>query len=248
VTYFIADIELRHDQTRSWTHGRIEDVGITYYAGLGHVVGQCYKCPDQPIVYLNTPKCASSFMKTQLLNLGWQLRFLQLGKWVAQDPTEMLPLDEVEKIIVVMRDPYDRWLSGMAEYFGEYFDDSESVFEYLDNPLTKHLISQQVAFDDHTESQLFFLQNVPLHKCIFFRQEEGLNYKISEYLREHLNIPNDVAREKPVHVSTAGSYNGRVKRYLDRLLRKDSVHYLKVLTQMEQDYEFIENMVKFYGD
>jgi len=250
VTYFIDKIRVEHSSNSgtSILHGYIPSVGLTYYSGQGHTVGQCYKCPDQPVVYINTPKCASSFMKTHLLNLGWENKFLQLGDWVADNPSDMMPVSDVEKFIVVMRDPYDRWLSGIAEYFGEYFNDHEGIFEYLNNPLTLKLLAQRVSFDDHTESQLFFLQNVPLEKCVFLRQEQGLNFKISEYFRTVLNIPNNISSEKPVHVSTGGSWNGRVKQHLNRLLRENNVEYMNVLKTMEQDYEFMDNIVHFYGD
>lgn len=248
MTFFIDKVEEVYNDGNKKLRGHIPDVGTTYWSKLGHTVGQCYMCPDQPVVYVNTPKCASSFMKTQLLNLGWQPRFLQLGKWVAQDPTEMLPLDEVGIIIVVMRDPYDRWLSGVAEFFSEYFGKSESIFEFLDHGFTRQILTMRPALDDHTESQLFFLQNIPLEKCVFFRQEQSFNHKIAEYFQDHLNIPNNFITEKPVNVSTGGNYNGRVKQHLDRLLRKNSVQYMKVLEYMEQDYEFIEKMVTFYGD
>ena len=249
MTYYIDKIKVNQSPDGEDTlEGYVPSIGLTYYSRLGHTVGQCYKCPDQPVVYINTPKCASSFMKTQVLDLGWQPRFLQLGDWVAMEPTDMIKPDDIEKIIVVMRDPYDRWLSGIAEYFGEHFNDPDGIFDYLSNPLTLNLLSQRIWFDDHTESQLFFLQHVPLEKCVFFRQEQGLNYKISDYFKTILNIPNNIVSEKPVHVSTGGSWNGRVKQHLDRLLRENNVEYMNVLKAMEQDYEFMDNMVHFYGD
>ena len=247
MTFYIDQIRDEFDKDRKRRlKGCVTPVYQTYYTS--HMLGQCYKCPDQPVVYLNTPKCASSFMKTQVLDLGWQQGFLDLGPKEVPEDNLKVDVDDIEKIIVVMRDPYDRWLSGIAEYFGEELHDNEGIFELLDNPLALELIANKVAFDDHTESQLWFLQNVPLDKCVFFRQEQGLNYKISKYFSDVLNIPNKIASESPVHVSTAGTYGGRVKKHLDRLLRKNSVCYLKVLEYMEQDYEFIENMVTFYGD
>lgn len=247
MTFYIDQIRDEFDKDGNRRlKGCVTPVYQTYYTS--HMLGQCYKCPDQPVVYLNTPKCASSFMKTQVLDLGWQQGFLDLGpKEVPEDNLKII-VNSINRIIVVMRDPYDRWLSGIAEYFGEELGDNEGIFELLDNPLALEVIADRVAFDDHTESQLWFLQNVPLEKCVFFRQEQGLNYKISKYFSDVLNIPNKIASESPVHVSTAGTYGGRVKKHLDRLLRKNNVCYLKVLEYMEQDYEFIENMVTFYGD
>ena len=248
MTFFIDKLEEVYTDGNKTLQGHIPSVGTTYWSKLGHTVGQCYKCPDQPVVYLNTPKCASSFMKTQVLKLGWKQRWLKLGEWSAVDSDDMLDIDSIEKIIVVMRDPYDRWLSGVAEFFSEYFGKSENIFEFLEHGYTRQILSLSPALDDHTESQLFFLQKIPLEKCVFFRQEQSFNHKIAEYFQDHLNIPNNFITEKPVHVSTAGNYNGRVKKHLDRLLRKNSVQYMKVLEYMDQDYEFIENMVTFYGD
>ena len=246
MTYFIDKINNGWFEGKRVLEGCVTPVFQTYHKS--HTVGQCYKCPDQPVIYLNTPKCASSFMKTQVLDLGWQRGLIDLGPKEVPKDNLKVDVNDIEKIIVVVRDPYDRWLSGIAEYFGEELYDNEGIFELLDNPLALTLITTKVAFDDHCESQLYFLQNIPLDKCVFFRQEHGLNYKISKYFSDVLNIPNKIASEAPVHVSTAGTYGGKVKKHLDRLLRKNNVCYMKALEYMEQDYEFIENMVTFYDD
>ena len=118
MTFYIDQIRDEFDKDGNRTlKGCVTPVYQTYYTS--HMLGQCYKCQDQPVVYLNTPKCASSFMKTQVLDLGWQQGFLDLGPKEVPEDMLKVNVDDIEKIIVVMRDPYDRWLSGIAEYFGE---------------------------------------------------------------------------------------------------------------------------------
>lgn len=222
--------------------GCVDPVYQTYHRS--HTVGQCYKCPGHPIVYLNTPKCASSFLKTQVLNLNWKLSFLNLGpKEPRENPYQV---DDIKTILVVLRDPYDRWLTGVAEYLWENYD-LKSALELIDTPQALKLICKRVVLDDHTESQLYFLQNIPVEKCVFFKMENNLREVFSKYVRDNLNIPNTIETEKPVHVSSDDNFHGQIKTKLDRLVRENPVYYEDIQAYYEQDYEFM-NMVKYYGN
>jgi len=229
--------------------GKIIPSWETKYQQSGHIVGQCYQCQTDPgIIFINIPKCASSFMKREVTNLGWQPRFLKLGPRPITNEEEILNLDSINKIIVILRDPYSRWLTGIGEYFKLYFEEKEKVFEYLDNPLTLHLLANQVAFDDHTVSQLYFLQNVPLEKCVFFKQDHNLNLKLFAYFHDILGIENTIIAAHPMHVSKQFTFNARVKQHLEKLLHSNSTAYTKIQKALTKDYEFTEELVSYWGD
>ena len=187
-------------------------------------------------------------MKREVTKLGWQPRFLRLGPRPVTNEVEMLDVDSINKIIVILRDPYSRWLTGIGEYFKLYFEGKENVFEYLDNPLTLHLLANQVAFDDHTISQLYFLQNVPLEKCVFFKQDHSLNSKLFAYFYDILGIENTIIAAHPSHVSKQFTFNARVKQHLEKLLRSNAMYYTQIQESLTKDYEFTEELVSYWGD
>jgi len=228
--------------------GKIIPAWETRFQELGHTVGQCYQCQTDPsIIYINIPKCASSFMKREVTKLGWQPRFLRLGPRPVTNEVEMLDIDSINKIIVILRDPYSRWLTGIGEYFKLYFE-QEEVFGYLDHPLTLEILANQITFDDHTMSQLYFLQNVPLEKCVFFKQDHNLNLKLFAYFHDILGIENTIIAAHPMHVSKQFTFNARVKQHLEKLLRSNSAIYTKIQNSLVKDFEFTEDLVSYWGD
>ena len=103
------------------------------WAHLGHTLGECWY--NGQFTYIHIPKNASSFVKGCLINNGWQ----HSNTFV-----------ESEKYIVVLRDPLERWLSGMAQF---QVNSNQS-------DLDVHTIFNTITFDDHTETQYYFLKHI----------------------------------------------------------------------------------------
>lgn len=240
MTYNLSQIKLSTDQDfNRILIGKIAPSWETYWSYKGHTVGQCYT--QGRVAYINIPKCASSFLKDAL---NWEKRcFDNMNQRVA-DP---LYYTQVDHIMVVMRDPYDRWLSGIAEYFELYFPNDETVFEFLDFPHAQRFICDRVSFDDHTESQLFFLQNVPLDKCVFFKMNAHLGTKVHEFL-DSQGITNTVNTAPPKNSTAKSSYKGRIVSKINSILRNDLTLYKQVLAYMQDDYDFMDQYVWYWGD
>lgn len=126
------------------------------WAPLGHTLGECWY--NGRITYIHIPKNASSFVKGCLINNGWQ----HSNTFV-----------ESEKYIVVLRDPLDRWLSGMAQF--------QVNSNQLD--LDVHTIFNTVTFDDHTETQYYFLKHIQTAPTV----ENTTFLKFGPDLRKNLN-------------------------------------------------------------
>jgi hypothetical protein len=62
--------------------------------------------PDRRLFYINISKNASSYMASVLPSQGWAATTMGDGK----------DHNQLEKIIVILRDPVDRWCSGVAQY------------------------------------------------------------------------------------------------------------------------------------
>jgi hypothetical protein len=79
-------------------------------------------------------------------------------------------LTNSKQIIVILRNPVTRWVSGIIQYlYGEL------SYETISNEVSD-IIFSKIEFDDHTAPQTDFLVGIDdyLSKCIFFYCDEKL--------------------------------------------------------------------------
>lgn len=128
------------------------------WAHFGHKLGECWHKSN--ITYIHIPKNASSFVKGCLINNGWQ-----------HSDTFI----EADRYLVVLREPLDRWLSGIAQYLvnsNQIALDIETIFK-------------TITFDDHTEQQTYFLKNVDLIKTTFLKCNSDLRKNLNKFMLEN---------------------------------------------------------------
>jgi hypothetical protein len=191
----------------------------------GHEFGTCMSHHDSHLMYINIPKNASSWTKPNLKDWGWQ--FYNFYK------------DQVEKTaIVVLRDPMERWVSGIAEYLTLYHPTIGAPFHE-----TAELIFDRVCFDDHTERQIRFLDGIRTSDCIFLQCDENYRAKFGQLLTEH-GMPNRYQNYEYQHTSEKCPIRSRHKRIFAEYI-KDTKYYDKVRDYYKEDYKLI-NSVKFY--
>ena len=197
---------------------------IEYYKNQGHVFGECMSKPDTDLMYINIPKNASSWTKPNLRDWGWEFYNYHT--------------DNLNKhALVVLRDPVERWLSGIAEYMTLYHVDTDPTAWF-------DLIFDRIAFDDHTESQVLFLQNINLDNCTFFLCNENFKSNFSDFLNKH-NMPNSYDKYDNQHVSANSPERSRFKNIFAQALG-NSKYKQQVEWYFEKDYKLI-NSVEFYG-
>ena len=187
------------------------------WAHLGHTLGECWNNTDKSITFVHIPKNASSFIKGCLLSTD---KF-----------THNSILVDADQYLIALRDPIERWISGIAQFM---------VIES-----NKHLTLQElvntVTFDDHTELQTYFLQNVNLNKCTFLRVDNNLRKNINHwFIKNGFNI--DIT-----HIPNINQGNETIKNRFAAMVDGNSQIKLKLAKHYEQDYELI-NRVKFYGN
>ena len=186
------------------------------WAHLGHTLGECWNDPDKSITFIHIPKNASSFVKGCLLNSG---NFTHSDSLVTAD-----------HYLITLRDPIDRWVSGIAQFMG-----IESNQQF-----TLHKLVDRVTIDDHTELQTYFLQDVDIDRCTFLKVNQNLRTNIKLWLDEYgyshngLDVPN------------INQGNQLIKDRVAAMVDGNSQIKLKLTTHYEQDYALI-NRVKFYG-
>jgi hypothetical protein len=123
-------------------------------------------------LYCLIPKNGSSWISQTLNYNGWR---------------EGCPVQPIDELIVVLRDPVERWIAGIAQYLSSYilhshwydrtkFDQgyhgnyipgkinykgsvvSGQQFVESYNEVVERLLFEQIAFDDHTQEQSWFVE------------------------------------------------------------------------------------------
>lgn len=190
------------------------------WAHLGHRLGECWVDEVNNKTYVHIPKNASSFVKGILIGSG--------GFWHHSET-----LVNSDETLIMLRDPIDRWCSGITQYLYNSKQDL-SVDEIFD----------RITFDDHTELQTYFLQGVDLTKSTFILVDTSLRANLANWIYENGYRTN---------VDTAIEYNASndddrhiTKEYYVNLLEQNPDFVLKLQQHFEEDYKLIGG-VKFYG-
>ena len=189
---------------------------IDKWEHLGHKLGECWVSPTGNITYIHIPKNASSSIKTCLAGNQWQ---------------HSNTLVTNEQILVVLRDPIDRWCSGMAQF--------QINSQQLELDITQ--VFEQITFDDHTEQQIYFIQNIDLNKVTFMMVNDNFNNIFNKWLNDkgyptvadttRFNQSNDTKLE--------------LKHKYQQLINSNPNYMLRLTEHFANDYELI-NKVKFY--
>jgi hypothetical protein len=213
--------------------------GFTYESGL--------ISPDHTKFIVNIPKNASSYLLDWSRQNGW-------SAGSAQDFAH-----KIQEIIVVLRDPMERWISGFAQYVSgnvlhakrfystdtgpskdfQYMSAQEFITNY--NSLTERLIFDNLElFDDHVwPQQIFFNELLPAVPRRYFYIDNEFDRQIQQYL-EFANPSSELDRND--------SNNDPDKKLLKQFinLRLNEVNELRmtIVEAYSQDYELINRIIK----
>jgi len=213
--------------------------GFTYGSGL--------ISPDHTKFIVNIPKNASSYLLDWSRQNGW-------SAGSAQDFAH-----KIQEIIVVLRDPMERWISGFAQYVSgnvlhakrfystdtgpskdfQYMSAQEFITNY--NSLTERLIFDNLElFDDHVwPQQIFFNELLPAVPRRYFYIDNEFDRQIQQYL-EFANPSSELDRND--------SNNDPDKKLLKQFinLRLNEVNELRmtIVEAYSQDYELINRIIK----
>lgn len=201
---------------------------INYYQDKGHVFGECMSHPERDLMYVNIPKNASSWTKPNLLDWSWENYNYHTDNLYHKTA------------MIVLRDPVDRWLSGIAEYLYLYHRD------WPNEAFTRamlDLVFDKIAFDDHTEKQVYFVEGLDLSRCVFFWFDENYRECFGRFLAEN-GMPNKYHRYAKQHVSDLEPVRKNYKEIFTGAINNSKYLY-QIKQYFKQDYELI-NSVKFY--
>lgn len=213
------------------------------WAQKGHTYGEGLISPDRKFFIFKIPKNASTFLVKNLTELNWE--HANYGEFAH------------EKTIVILRDPVERWVSGIVEYLFLYHENvlgnlanpfNYEYFPLLGEKLGLSLIFEKIVFDDHTERQCCFLKNIDISNTIWFKFDNDLNRNLSTFFLSQ-GLANNLLNADKVNSSESSGTVPKLKRKLKELIEYAIMHDSYKKYNLEQwmwcDIE-LYNQVKFY--
>jgi len=161
--------------------------------------------------------------------------------------------------IVVLRDPIERWLSGISSYLTKHHrmfvyemfqeDLSENDFlDFVNRSSIIQLIFEKISFNLSTERQTYFLHGLDQDKTIYFYLDENFSNNFSKFFSQELKIDNyfgDIPPENPTFEEGRDTTNSILYRNFQKIIQLDRDYFNILKKYYQQDYEFIKN-VNFY--
>lgn len=186
--------------------------------------------------WIDIPKCASTTIKHELDRLKW-----------TQIVCSRDSLPNNLHYFAVVRDPIDRWYSGVCEYIWQAYrrsSSSESFSSYVDQTLTNfstELLFDAMVFDLHTIHQSYFLSGIDLSKTTLFRFGDSLNTSLTTWFDEN-QLAHNWARAG--HKYPSGAEKIFLREFLLRLPNHPQ-HHQRVTTWFSYELGIFENL-KYY--
>jgi len=196
-----------------------------------HPYGMCFANDELKKFYVNIPKNATNWGKTAFdENLEWRETNYHDEKLLKQG----------YEAIVFLRDPLDRWCSGMAEYISRYGYNTKTFILQLEKQrLAGEIINTTIAFDEHTVEQVTFLEGLDTDKTTWFKVESDLNQNVADYVRRVLGVENELQGIESMYATT--SAKAKIKQWFQTNIGR--------FTRLEKHYELdteLYNSVKYY--
>ncbi len=217
----------------------------------GYIHRAGFLSPDETRFIVNIPKNASSYIGDWGQRYGWKPVRITGG------------LPGMKELIVVLRDPVDRWVSGISQYICSYilsvygpngpvFDAAEAtehdyflsadafIEQYTD--LTERLLFDSASrFDDHVwpQSELIDGLMFGIPRTYFI-----VSPNLTKELSTHLGLPvmDGVDRNS----GADHPEQKKIQEFMRNRLEKRPELVVRLRRHYKTDYDLI-NSVKFYG-
>ena len=155
----------------------------------GHDIGQscCLFSRDasQCLIYVNIPKNASSWAKHHMP--GWSFNFLS-KQFDTRSNGRRVPQwsDNCQvQYMVILRDPVDRWITGLAQYLRGW-DPAHPM--HIDN-LDWDYVIEKIMFDSHTQPQIEFIQGIDFDRTHWLCCDSNLYRNFAAVLEKFTGNP-----------------------------------------------------------
>jgi hypothetical protein len=143
--------------------------------------------PDCKQFIVNIPKNSSSFICDICTKNGW----------TTAEVTDCCDWHKVNEVIIVLRDPVKRWISGITQYLygyvlnqqhGNFISGRDFVEKYYNKIVERIIFDMADRFDDHVCAQYQIFENIlPEIPRTYFMIDSDFSTKFSNYIGAELD-------------------------------------------------------------
>ena len=195
------------------------------YIDRGFIPGGMFVKGD--LCYIPIPKNSSSYVGQLLAKNGWGY-----SNFLTDDLTN-------KKIIVLLREPMDRWVAGITQYMCSALLNKGRTVDIIINQwtaITRDLIFDRVIFDDHTEKQVYFINNIPKESCVFFNSASQPELAIKNYLNtQGIDLNIDFIIDK--NQTQSDVHKEKLFNFIKTQLTEDPRRINRIKNIYKEDYE-----------
>ena len=216
---------------------------IAQLASRGYGYGSGILSPDHDRFLVNIPKNASSYM------LDWANRHGWTGAVVVDS-------NDIKEIIVCVRDPVQRWISGVGQYLTSYVLNVTGVYSWETGPgpddqqisgddfvanynqvVERLLFDNLSRLDDHVWPQIEFFENLlPAVPRKFFYIDQDFDQRIGEYLG--FSPADNLDRNR----ADSNPDTHKIQTFIRRRLNTRPELEQRVIKAYARDYELIKQV------
>jgi hypothetical protein len=213
-------------------------------ARRGYEIGSGLISDDHKKFIVNIPKSASSFL------LSWVSRH----QWRANSAYQYH--NEIQELIVVLRDPVDRWISGVGQYLTSYVLNVTGAYQHSTGPgpadqqisadqfiaeyntvVERLLFDQLVNLDDHVWPQTDFFNSLLPHvpRTYFF-----INHTFEQRIANYLQLPFETGLDH-----NQGDHNPETKKitnFIKSRLNTRPELIQRIQSAYQHDYKLINSV------
>jgi hypothetical protein len=159
--------------------------------------------------------------------------------------------DNENLALVVLRDPVERWISGIAQYLVGFTPGHKF---YIDN-IDWESLTTQVVLDEHTQPQSDFIANLPTDNIVWFKCDSNLPNNFIDFMKKYnvniklLDENNDVTNIFNVTKKVQpGSHTVAQQTIVDKIINNlnENPKYLDRIKEFYQNDYKLYNTVPYY--
>ena len=189
------------------------------------------------LIYVNIPKNASSWIS------------LQFNQGINHDAENINYYDIVDlaqcRFIVILRDPLDRWISGMTQMI---YTEPYQLFDQVNNihidTFDWELVMEKIEYDNHTQKQVDFIYSIPHNQIVWLNFDNQLKDNfINLMLSYGCNV--EIKKSDKDNITPKHSAKRSVINKIVSKLDQHPEYRQKIINHYHEDYDLF-NTVSFY--
>ena len=151
---------------------------------------------------------------------------------------ELVRPPEKSKYVVILRDPVERWISGISQLMSTYNRDTLYLF---DEPLFLDFLFTVARWDEHTSRQVDSLVHLDINNCLFFKCDSSLEHNLIHYVSSVKNSSEIVNNNlyNTYNTSDPNTIKVDVHSKISSLIQRNPAYRKKITNYYRHDLELI---------